>query len=67
MMIKIIFSIAVLMAISVGYWFYDQQQQHKQHVASIVNEAQTSLKQVQQNPHYQNRPVQIRPAEIEAE
>ncbi|WP_122901894.1 hypothetical protein [Acinetobacter sp. B51(2017)] len=46
-MIKITLSLAVFIACIATYMLYRQEQQHKQHVAAVVSEAQSSLQYVQ--------------------
>lgn len=66
-MIKIIFTLAILVVCVASYLLYRQEQQHKQHVAVVVSEAQSSLQHVQQNPYYHRQPIQTRRAVTEEE
>lgn len=56
-MIKITLSLAVFIACIATYMLYRQEQQHKQHVAAVVSEAQSSLQYVQKKPHYRLQPI----------
>ena len=66
-MLKIILSLAVFIALTATYVVYRQEQQHKQHVAAVVSDAQNSLQRVQQNPYYRNQPIETHVAGSEGE
>ena len=66
-MIKISLSLAVFIACIASYMLYRKEQQHKQHVAAVVSEAQYSLQHVQQNPHYRRQPIDTGAVLIEGE
>ena len=55
----------VLITLSASYMLYRQEQQHKQHVATILIEAQSSLKRVQQNPYYQSQSIDTQSIVVE--
>lgn len=56
-MIKIIAMVSIFIILLTTYILYEQHQQRQQ-VTAIVTEAQSSLKQVQQNPYYQRQPIE---------